>query len=316
MSALVVLEPIFHEKLWGGRRLEEEFGYELPDGPVGECWAISAHPHGDCRIVGGPWDGWHLSELWDQHRELFGNIEGDRFPLLIKILDALDDLSIQVHPNDEYANEHENGSLGKRECWYILDAHEGAHIIVGQHAANREEFAQMVAENRWHDLVNELPVKPGDFFQVEPGTLHAILGATLVLETQQSSDVTYRVYDFDRKQPDGSLRELHLEQAMDVVNYQQKAPASGDVQAPEVDGVTHLVQTPSYAVDRLRVTNEAPLAYEQAWPFLNVSVVKGSGSVDVGDEHYELPKGTHFIALSGCGTLEFKGDMSLIVSHV
>ena len=316
MQEPIFLKPIFHEKLWGGRRLEENYGYDIPDGPVGECWAISAHPNGDCEVVGGAWDGWHLSELWAQHRELFGNLEGDEFPLLIKIIDALDDLSIQVHPDDAYAYEHENGSLGKRECWYILDAHEGAHIIVGQRAANREEFKKLADEGRWHELVNELPVRPGDFFQVNPGTLHAILGATLVLETQQSSDVTYRVYDFDRRQPDGSLRELHMAQALDVIDFNAKAPTNGMVTAPEVNGITHLVETPNYAVDHIVVREGETVAYDQAWPFLNVSVVKGAGSMDVAGTHYDLPLGTHFVMPSGAGELLFAGDMELIVSHV
>ena len=109
---LIFPAPIFHEKIWGGRKLATDFGYEIPDGPIGECWAISAHPNGDCVVSGGAWDGMHLSELWDQHRELFGNVEGARFPLLVKIIDAKDHLSVQVHPDDAYAAEHENGSLG------------------------------------------------------------------------------------------------------------------------------------------------------------------------------------------------------------
>ena len=143
MSDPIFLEPVFHGKLWGGRRLETDYGYDLPEGPVGECWAISAHPNGDCLIKGGKWDGLHLSELWRDHRDVFGHAQGDEFPLLVKILDAQDDLSIQVHPDDAYAAEHENGSLGKRECWYILDAREGGDIVVGQRAKDREEFAQM-----------------------------------------------------------------------------------------------------------------------------------------------------------------------------
>ena len=316
MSEPIFLEPIFHNKLWGGRRMELEYGYDLPDGPIGECWAISAHPNGDCKVRGGAWDGWHLSELWDQHRELFGGLEGKEFPLLIKILDAEDDLSIQVHPNDEYAYEHENGSLGKRECWYILDAHEHAHILVGQHASSREEFARLAQEGRWHDLVNEVPVARGDFFQIEPGTVHAILGSTLVLETQQSSDVTYRVYDFDRVQPDGSLRELHMAQALDVIDFNMDAPKSGKVVNPEVDGITELVVTPNYAVDRVRVASDAPVSIEQKWPFLNVSVVRGAGTMSVGGTSYDLTNGTHFIVPAGSGALTFTGDMTLVVSHV
>ena len=171
-KGLIVLKPVLHNNIWGGRRLEQ-FGYELPDGPVGECWGISAHPHGDCTVDGGPFDGMTLSQLWDEHHELFEGATGDRFPLLIKVLDALDDLSIQVHPDDAYAMEHENGSLGKHECWYVLDCHEHAHIIVGQHAKSREEFAKMVEENRWQDMENFVPIKKGDFFDIKPGTVHA-----------------------------------------------------------------------------------------------------------------------------------------------
>lgn len=312
---LIFLEPVLHGKLWGGRRLETDYGYDLPEGPVGECWAISAHPNGDCLIKGGAWDGLHLSDLWRDHRELFGNAEGEVFPLLIKILDAQDDLSIQVHPDDAYAAEHENGSLGKRECWYILDAREGGDIVVGQRAKDRAEFAAMVAEGRWDDLLNRVPIKSGDFFQIDPGTVHAILGGTLVLETQQSSDVTYRVYDFDRRQPDGTLRELHISQAEDVVDFDVNAPTTGEVTAPQVDGVTHLVETPNYAVDRIVVAADAPVTYAQPWTFLCVSVVEGAGSVTVGGKTHELPKGTHFLAPSACGDLAFAGDMTLIVSH-
>ena len=312
----IFLKPIFHTKLWGGRRLEEEYGYELPDGPVGECWAISAHPHGDCEVANGTWQGKTLSALWDEHRELFGNLEGDRFPLLIKILDAQDDLSIQVHPDDAYASEHEHGSLGKRECWYVLDAKEGGDIVVGQRAANRDEFAKLVESGRWNELLNRVPIASGDFFQIDPGTVHAILGGTLVLETQQSSDVTYRVYDFDRRQPDGSLRELHLQQAMDVIDYQKQAPATGAVSTPEVNGITHLVTTPNYGVDRIRVGADAPVTLGQTWPFLCVSVVEGTGKVRAAGKCYDLTKGTHFIAPACCGDLVFEGVMTIITSHV
>ena len=316
MNDPIFLEPVLHGKLWGGHRLHDDYGYDVPEGPVGECWAISAHPNGDCRVKGGKWDGKYFSELWRDHRELFGNLEGDVFPLLIKIIDAEDDLSIQVHPDDAYANEHENGSLGKRECWYVLDAREGGDIVVGQRAQSREEFAKMIDEGRWDDLLNRVPIKAGDFFQIDPGTVHAILGGTLILETQQSSDVTYRLYDFDRRQADGTLRELHIAQSIDVVDFDVKAPTTGEVTAPEVEGVTHLVETPNYVVDRVCVSPDAPVTYEQNWPFLNVSVCEGSGSVTVADKKFDLPKGTHFVAPCGSGALAFEGDMLLIISHV
>lgn len=151
---------------------------------------------------------------------------------------------------------------------------------------------------------------------MEAGTLHAILGATMVLETQQSSDVTYRVYDYDRIQSDGTKRTLHMRQAIDVIDFELEAPTSGAVIAPEVDGITSLVSCSSYTVERIRVHTDASVSYAQAWPFLNVSVVRGHGSVTVSDKRYDLPIGTHFIAPFGSGDLEFEGEMELIVSHV
>ena len=141
---LLLLEPVFKQMIWGGSRLKDDFGYDIPGDNTGECWAISAHPHGDCTLKNTEYKGKTLSWLWENHRELFGNVQGDRFPLLIKIIDAKADLSIQVHPDDAYAAEHENGSLGKMECWYILDAKEGGTIVIGHNAKNHEEVEEMI----------------------------------------------------------------------------------------------------------------------------------------------------------------------------
>lgn len=313
MESIIELVPVFKEKIWGGRKLETEFGYEIPAGPVGECWAISAHPAGDDEIASGEYAGRTLSWLWDEHRELFGNCEGDRFPLLVKIIDAKDDLSIQVHPDDDYAAEHENGSLGKKECWYVLSAEPGQTIVVGQRAHSREEFAQMVEEGRWSELLNEIPIKAGDFFQIDPGTVHAIKGGTVILESQQSSDVTYRVYDYDRKQDDGTLRPLHMQQALDVIDFDCAPLTSGEV---ELAGpVTTLEQNECYTVDLVRVGEDgcpAELAVETPHPFTCISVIEGEGVVN----GREVKKGTHLLALSGCDTLELSGTMQVVLSYL
>lgn len=308
MDSIITLEPVFKNMLWGGRKLETEFGYDIPEGQVGECWAISAHPNGDCTIASGAYAGHTLSWLWAEHRELFGNAEGDRFPLLIKIIDAADDLSIQVHPDDAYAAEHEDGSRGKKECWYVLSAEPGGTIIVGQRARSREEFAQMVEAGRWDELVYEIPVHAGDFFQIDAGTVHAIKGGTVILETQQSSDITYRVYDFDRKQADGSLRELHLDKALDVINYGAELPASGEVAASE-GPLTTLEQNECYTVVRATVAGE--LAVPVSYPFTCVSVIEGEGTL-CGEL---VRKGSNLLALSACRELVFAGDMQVIISH-
>lgn len=313
MESIIELVPVFKEKIWGGRKLETEFGYEIPAGPVGECWAISAHPAGDDEIASGEYAGKTLSWLWDEHRELFGNCEGDRFPLLVKIIDAKDDLSIQVHPDNDYAAEHEDGSLGKKECWYVLSAEPGQTIVVGQRAHSREEFAQMVEEGRWSELLNEIPIKAGDFFQIDPGTVHAIKGGTVILESQQSSDVTYRVYDYDRKQDDGTLRPLHMQQALDVIDFDRAPLTSGEV---ELSGpVTTLEQNECYTVDLVRVGedgNAAELAVETPHPFTCISVIEGEGVVN----GREVKKGTHLLALSACDTLELSGTMQVVLSYL
>lgn len=250
------------------------------------------------------------------NRELFGGVEGDRFPLLVKIIDAKDNLSVQVHPDDAYAAEHENGSLGKRECWYVLAVDPGTKIVIGQHAHDRAELAAMIDEGRWDDMLNLVPCRVGDFFPIEPGTVHAIQGGTLILETQQSSDVTYRVYDYDRLGDDGKPRDLHIQQSLDVVDYGMEAPASGEVTAPEVDGVTELMECPNFVVDRVRVSGEKVV--EQPYPFMCVSVIEGSGTVcaaEAGVEH-QIGMGTHFLAPAGCGALTFTGDMTLVTSRL
>lgn len=313
---LLMLRPVLHNNIWGGRRLGTEWGYDLPDGPVGECWGISAHPHGDCTVIGGPYNGLTLSQLWDEHHELFAGAEGDRFPLLVKVLDAADDLSIQVHPDDAYARVHEDGSLGKHECWYVLDAPEQGQIIVGQRAHDRAEFARMVEAGSWQELENRVPIKPGDFFDITPGTVHAILGGTLILETQQSSDVTYRVYDYDRPQADGTLRELHLRQAMDVIDYGAAPPTSGAITAREKDGITTLMSCSYFEVLRVRVRPDAPVTLPQPHPFLCLSVIAGTGTVSTPAGSWEMAKSTHAVAPCGCGDLALCGDMTLICNYV
>lgn len=145
------------------------------------------------------WIQWNEAvRIVEKHPEVFGNVDSDRFPLLIKIIDAKDDLSIQVHPDDDYAKVHENGSLGKTECWYILDCKENATIVIGHNAWTKRGIKPMIHEGKWSEFIREIPIKKGDFLQIDPGTVHAIKGGTLILETQQNSDITYRVYDYGR----------------------------------------------------------------------------------------------------------------------
>ena len=160
------MNPVFTHNIWGGTKLREEFGYAIEGDDIGECWGIAAHPNGTCTIADGAYKGKKLSDLWEEHKELFGNIQGKVFPLLIKIIDAKADLSIQVHPDDTYAAEHEKGSLGKMECWYILDCEPDSKLVIGHNAKTHEELEDMVHNGRWSELIREVPVKKGDFIRL------------------------------------------------------------------------------------------------------------------------------------------------------
>ncbi len=316
--ALIRLEPVLHRNVWGGRRLVDEWGYAAQDGPVGECWGVSAHPHGDCCVLNPEFGGMTLSGLWEARPDLFGGRAGepgsapggDRFPLLVKVIDAARDLSVQVHPGDAYAREHEAGSPGKAECWYILDAPPGAKIVVGQRARTRAEFEHLMRAGDWGSLLNIVPVRAGSFLDVGPGTVHAIKAGTLLVETQQSSDVTYRLYDYGRRGPDGRLRELHVGKALDVIDFDAAPPISAEVAVPERCGVTEFLSNDRFTVLRARAPEARALP--GSWPFLCVSVVSGSGTI-AGEPVF---KGDHMVATAGSAPLILSGEMELICSHV
>lgn len=307
---LLFMEPIFKETIWGGSRLKDDFGYEIPSETTGECWGISAHENGNCKIRKGSFSGLTLGELWKSNRELFGDLEGDKFPLLVKIIDAKDDLSIQVHPDDSYGAVHENGSFGKTECWYILDCEEDAHIVIGHHAKDKEEARKMVSEGRFDDFIRKIPVHKGDFFQIDPGCIHAICRGTLLLETQQNSDITYRVYDYGRLS-DGKPRELHIEKSLDVTTAPFK-PVGAMMEKEKGMGyqTTLLYSCQYYKVFKTDLDGSA--VFQMNEPFLNVSVIEGKGSID----GTFIKKGDHFIIPAGYGSYSVEGKLSWISSHV
>ena len=197
MGHILKVQPVLKEKIWGGTKLRDVYGYDIPSDHTGEAWVISGHKSGDCPIVEGEYKGKTVSWMFENHRELFGNVEGDQFPLLVKIIDAKQDLSVQVHPDNEYAKIHEN-SLGKTESWYVLQADDGTDMVMGHYAKTKEEFIKDIEEDKYDELLNRFKIHKGDFFYIPAGTLHAICGGSLIYEAQQSSDITYRVYDYHR----------------------------------------------------------------------------------------------------------------------
>jgi len=304
---ILFLEPVFKERIWGGQKLHARFGYDLPYEKTGECWAISAHPNGSSIIKNGRFKGRTLQDLYEKDRELFNHLPSPRFPLLTKILDANDDLSVQVHPSDDYALTYEK-DLGKTECWVVLEAEPGAKIIYGHTASSKEELKNMIDNHRWKDLLIEKEVKAGDFIYVPSGTIHALGQGLLILETQQSSDTTYRVYDYDRKDDKGKPRDLHIKQSIEVTNvpHQDITPQPKILRVKE-SMITRYVSNTFFTVERWSVKNALSLKSNH---FKLISVIDGSGTLN--DE--PLKKGDHLITTGEVYDIHLKGTMELIVS--
>ena len=312
MSEPLFLQSVMQEKIWGGTHLRDVFGYDIPSDHVGEYWAISAHPNGVSTIKNGRYAGQTLDVLYAEHRELFGNRQEPVFPLLTKILDANDWLSVQVHPDDAYGLEHE-GELGKTECWYIIAAEPGAEIIYGHNAKSKEELRQQIESKDWENLLTKVPVKAGDFFYVPSGTMHAIGPGILILETQQSSDTTYRVYDFDRRDDQGNKRELHIQQSLDVMNLgnpENSVPAT--VKTLQLES-TCLTSHSFFTVYKWKLSGLVD--FKQSAPYLLCSVLSGNGTMTIDSRIYCLKKGEHFILPNDVTDWEIDGQLEMIVSH-
>ena len=237
----LTFEPVFRDYIWGGRNLETKLGRTLPPGIVAESWEISGHPSSPTQVDNGPLAGRTLPELLELSGvDLVGNrsqamLDRGKFPLLIKLLDANKPLSVQVHPNDAYANAHENGELGKTEMWYILYAKPDAHLIYGLKAGvTPNSFRQALEAGQLESCLHQLPVKAGDTIFIPSGSVHAIMGGILLAEIQQNSDTTYRVYDWNRLGADGKPRPLHIDKALDVINFDQVEPGPVSPQLLEV----------------------------------------------------------------------------------
>ncbi|SKA03429.1 mannose-6-phosphate isomerase, class I [Selenihalanaerobacter shriftii] len=218
-------KPIYKEKIWGGNNIATYFNRNLPKNKIGESWELAAHKNGTSIVNNGRFKDKSLTELINKYWiEIMGTRikeeDHDRFPLLIKILDANDKLSVQVHPDDEYAAEHEDGELGKTEMWYILDAEPGAELIYGlKPGVTKEEFKVSIEDGSLVDKLNRIKVKKGDILFIPTGTIHSIKEGVLLAEIQQNSDTTYRVFDWNRVGDDGQPRKLHIKEALDVVDF-------------------------------------------------------------------------------------------------
>ena len=228
----MLFTPVLKDYIWGGRNLATKLGRALPaEGVIAESWEIAAHEDGTSTVENGPYAGWPLTQV---HAELGLDLLGannawaqerDKFPLLVKLLDAHTPLSVQVHPDDAYALAHEGNELGKTEMWVVLHAEPGAELIVGVKAGTTPAaFRQAIEQNRLETYLHRVPVQAGDHVCVPAGTLHAIMGGLLIAEIQQNSNTTYRVYDWGRVGADGQARPLHVDKALHVIDFDRVEP--------------------------------------------------------------------------------------------
>ena len=221
-----LLKPAGKDYLWGGSRLNDDFSKGIDLDPLAETWECSTHPDGPSIVASGEYKGKTLTEVLKSHPEYLGThpqTDGE-LPILIKFVDARKDLSIQVHPTDAYAREHENGQLGKTEMWYVLDAAKDAKLVYGlQHNTDREVIRRSIAEGSIEKYLQKVPIQKDDLFYIEAGTIHAIGAGALIAEIQESSNLTYRLFDYNRVDKNGNKRELHVDKALEVANLHASA---------------------------------------------------------------------------------------------
>lgn len=307
--SVIKLAPVLVERLWGGTWLKEEFGYKTDSDHIGESWIVSAHPSGDCRILNSVYKGQTLSQLYNKRRDLFANEASDKFPLLIKFIDAKEDLSVQVHPGDDYAYKHEQQS-GKSESWIILNTKPDTRILVGHSAKNREDLKRMIELRKWDQLLTYRPLNKGEIISIPSGTLHAICSGTSLLEIQQSSDVTYRLYDYDRLDKNGHQRELHLEKSIDVIDVPARQTSQLKMSEKQPNNkAIDLLNTP-YFVIRSLVVNDSYRLYNRKHQYFLLAVLKGSGKIG----SLTAKKGNSFIITSKQSKITIRGNMHIIIA--
>ena len=323
---IIKLEPSLHEKIWGGNHLNTEFNISIPSETVGEAWVISAHPNGPS-VISSPqkYKGWTLTKLYDECPNLFGRSENSSsyqnndFPLLVKILDANQNLSVQVHPDDNFAWKHAE-EPGKTECWYIISAETDAEIILGHNAKSKDEFLMYIREERWDELLRKVKVKAGDFFYVPSGTIHGIGSGIRILETQQNSDTTYRVFDYNRIGNDGIPRQLHLEEALSVT----KIPHYDETPKPIVtnfDGgkSSLLIEEKYFTVWHWSIKTALSLTLSTNQYYL-LTIIDGGGELklisnnQIDEDFINVSKGEAFIIPVGNSELHLNGEMEIIAS--
>lgn len=318
---ITLLKPTIKETLWGGRRLIDDFGMQTDGANAAEAWLLSCHRDGPSYAVGGEYDGMTLDEIIKKEgRAVLGThcsgING--FPVLIKIIDARDRLSVQVHPGDEYARRVENEN-GKTEAWFVLSADDGAELIYGVNRdMTRESFAASIEDGTLLKNVNRVKVKPGDTVFIPSGMLHAIGAGILLAEVQQSSNTTYRVFDYDRRDRNGNRRELHVKKAVDVVTLTKTdADFSPEGEERRLCGAAKrlLTHCEYFSMTELKVDgNFEDIADGSS--FVSLVVLDGSGEISANGKTYAVKKGSSVFVPASFGKYALSGKFTALETRV
>lgn len=295
--------------LWGGNTLRE-YGKQSDKACIAESWELSCHPDGESIIADGAYAGRTLTEFLHENPDALGTncSRFDRFPVLIKLIDAKDNLSVQVHPDDAYALAHE-GEYGKTEMWYIVDAQPDAELIYGfKENITKEEFRRAIEENTLLDKVNRVPVKKGDVFFIEAGTLHAIGKGILIAEIQQNSNTTYRVYDYGRVGADGKPRELHIEKALAVTSLTPPKPQEC---YPKKGTMQLLAHCDYFCTSCTEIENLCQIGSDET-SFVHLLILEGEAVLTAENCEIPLQKGTSVFVPAGTGAFRINGKCKFI----
>ncbi|MBE6124735.1 MAG: ROK family protein [Erysipelotrichaceae bacterium] len=312
--SILKLKPAFKDNLWGGHRLVEEFNFDYDGEICAEAWVLSCHPDGPSIIAEGEYAGKTLKEYIDAEGfEVLGtNCRRFRdFPILVKFIDARDDLSIQVHPSNGYALRNE-GQYGKTEMWYVLDAEPGAFLYQGfKKAISKEEYRERIENNTLLEVLNKVEVHKGDIVFIESGTLHAIGKGIMVAEIQQNSNVTYRIYDYNRKDKNGKTRELHIDKALAVTN---RVPP-----VKENTGFPHIADCDYFTVDRVNLDGISRYRMQGTVTeksFLSLLILDGEGTISSQGEKKSFRKGDSLLITAGSGDYQIEGKCDALMTTI
>ncbi|MDP4143746.1 MAG: class I mannose-6-phosphate isomerase [Bacillota bacterium] len=303
-------ENLYYNKIWGGRDFEL-FRSNLPEGEIGESWDVACHPHGTSVISNGKYKGTGIDELIKSEGEriLGTKIPQERFPLLVKLINAKDKLSVQVHPNDEYAKRVE-GDMGKTEAWYVVEAFEGANLIAGTKNCTKEQFKEAIKQGNLDQYLNKIDVEPGDVIFVKSGLVHAIGEGVVIAEIQQNSDTTYRVYDYNRG------REIHVEKALEVADLSLKGEKSKGIKI-EKEGYskTYYCLCENFSLEVYTIVSFC-MEYSDNERFYIFTCVDGGGTINYEGGSEKVSKGDSILIPAFLGKYELNGNMKLIKSYV